>query len=109
VVNDLALEINNPALKDGVCCFGNVSDSGFNTFLTALKGGVLNPSHTIKVMGNFAENTSTKLIGIVPVLVNDNHWQIAVKTQFTGSSNKFLKTPRIITNDIKLEAAWSYR
>jgi len=30
-----------------VCCLGKESVSGFNTFLTALKGGVLNPSQTI--------------------------------------------------------------
>jgi hypothetical protein len=30
------------------CCLGEVFVSGFNTFLTALKGGVLNPSQTIK-------------------------------------------------------------
>ena len=29
-------------------CFGKELVSGFNTFLTALKGGVLNPSPTIK-------------------------------------------------------------
>ena len=40
--------INNPALKDGVCCSGKVFVSGFNTFKSALKGGVLNPSYTIK-------------------------------------------------------------
>jgi hypothetical protein len=40
--------INNPALKGGVCCSNKVLHSGFNTFLTALKGGVLNPSARIK-------------------------------------------------------------
>jgi hypothetical protein len=41
-------KINNPALKDGVCCSNKVLHSGFNTFSTALKGGVLNPSARIK-------------------------------------------------------------
>jgi len=41
-------DINNLALKDEVCCLGKVFDSGFNTSKNALKGGVLNPSHTIK-------------------------------------------------------------
>jgi hypothetical protein len=66
---------------------------------------VADPALEIKVSDNFAENTNTKLIGIIPALVNDKQWQVAVKTQFTGSSNKFLKTPRIITNDSKLEVA----
>jgi len=42
-------EINNLALKDEVCCLGKVFDSGFNTSKNALKGGVLNPSHTINL------------------------------------------------------------
>ena len=47
------MSINNPALKDGVCCFGKVFVSGFNTLLSAPRLAresvqkVLNPSHTI--------------------------------------------------------------
>jgi hypothetical protein len=40
--------INNPATSSGVCCCGKVSVSGFNTLRSAPRGGVLNPSHTIK-------------------------------------------------------------
>jgi death-on-curing protein len=58
--------INNLALKGEVCCFGKVFVSGFNTFLTALKGGVLNPSHTIK---NHAFIDGNKRIGILSMLV----------------------------------------
>jgi len=39
--------IKNPAMNGGVCCFGKEFGSEFNTSLTALKGGVLNPSRTI--------------------------------------------------------------
>jgi hypothetical protein len=42
-------EINNLALKGEVCCSPEVMHSGFNTFVTALKGGVLNPSARIKL------------------------------------------------------------
>jgi len=42
-----AEKINNPALKDGVCCSRKELHSGFNTEITALKGGVLNPSARI--------------------------------------------------------------
>jgi hypothetical protein len=42
------IKINNLALKDEVCCSGKVLDSGLNTQEYALKGGVLNPSLTIK-------------------------------------------------------------
>ena len=47
-IDMLLTPINNLALKGEVCCLGKVFVSGFNTFLSALKGGVLNPSHTIK-------------------------------------------------------------
>ena len=40
-------KINNPAMNDGVCCSNKELQSGFNPFLTALKGGVLNPSARI--------------------------------------------------------------
>jgi hypothetical protein len=39
---------NNLALKGRGCCLGKVFVSGFNALLSALKGGVLNPSQTIK-------------------------------------------------------------
>ncbi|MDR2618288.1 MAG: phosphoribosylformylglycinamidine synthase [Treponema sp.] len=44
-------EINNLALKGEVCCSRKVLHSGSNTFLTALKGGVLDPSARIKNPG----------------------------------------------------------
>jgi hypothetical protein len=48
-------------MNGGVCCLGKVFASGFNTFLSALKGGVLNPSHTIKkdIMQKFQEAAET--------------------------------------------------
>ena len=46
--------INNPAASSGVCCSHKVMDSGFNTFLTAASGGVLNPSPRIKRLSPLA-------------------------------------------------------
>ena len=37
-----------PAMNGRACCLGKVFVSGFNTLFNALKGGVLNPSRTIK-------------------------------------------------------------
>jgi hypothetical protein len=48
------------------------------------------------------ENTSNKLIGIIP----DTAWaysKIEVHTQYTGSGINFLKTPRVITSGFQLE------
>ncbi|MCL2411985.1 MAG: DegT/DnrJ/EryC1/StrS family aminotransferase [Treponema sp.] len=42
--------INNPVMNDGVCCSNKELQSGFNPLLTALKGGVLNPSARIKLI-----------------------------------------------------------
>jgi membrane-bound acyltransferase YfiQ involved in biofilm formation len=48
VLRYLLFGINNLALKGEVCCSNKVMHSRFNTLLTALKGGVLNPSARIK-------------------------------------------------------------
>jgi hypothetical protein len=48
ILRETDRQINNLALKGEVCCSPEVLHSGFNTFLTALKGGVLNPSARMK-------------------------------------------------------------
>jgi hypothetical protein len=50
-IADFGVLINNLALKGEVCCSPEVLHSRFNTFLTALKSGVLNPSARIKYSG----------------------------------------------------------
>ena len=48
------------------------------------------------------ENTASKIIGIIP----DTPWaysKLEIRTQYTGSANTFLKSPRVITSDFTLE------
>ncbi|MDR2097337.1 MAG: DUF4469 domain-containing protein [Spirochaetaceae bacterium] len=53
-----------------------------------------NPAGRVKVSGHLAENTASKLIGVIPALGAGN-WKVEVKTQFTVGGT-FLKEPRTI-------------
>jgi hypothetical protein len=46
----------------------------------------------VKAGGHLAENTGSKLIGIVPAL-SAGTWKVEVVTQYTGATNTFLKKP----------------
>jgi len=48
------------------------------------------------------ENSSTKLIGIIPKTVWA-HSRVEIRTQYSGSTTVFLKTPRVISSDFILE------
>ena len=61
------------------------------------------PSKAVKVT-SIAENTSSKIIGIAS-RTGFVHNRIQIRTQFTGSSNTFLKSPRSITSNFILEAS----
>jgi hypothetical protein len=52
------------------------------------------PAGLVKVGGHLAENTASKLIGIVPAL-GAGKWKVEVKTQYTVGGT-FLKEPRVI-------------
>ena len=56
----------------------------------------------IKVREDFIENSTTKIIGIVPVLLALESYRVVVVTQFNGSANTFLKKPRTITSRFEL-------
>ncbi|MDR0722642.1 MAG: DUF4469 domain-containing protein [Treponema sp.] len=53
------------------------------------------PSLQVKVSGHFAENTGSKVIGLIPAL-SAGTWKAAIKTQYTGSGSTMLKSPRVI-------------
>jgi len=52
-------------------------------------------------VSSLAENTSSKLIGMFPAGPNGTY-KVVIKTQFTGSGNKFLKDIRIIESNFTL-------
>jgi hypothetical protein len=59
------------------------------------------PVQRVKVAGHLAHNSSTSLIGIIPAL-SAGAWKVEVVTQFTGSSNTYLKIPRTIAGSLIL-------
>jgi hypothetical protein len=50
---------------------------------------------------SLAENTSSKLIGMVPAGPNGTY-KIVIKTQYTGSGSTLLKNPRVIESNFTL-------
>ena len=61
------------------------------------------PSKAVKVK-RLAENSSTKIIGKAPD-TEHLHNRLEIRTQFNGSSNSFLKKPRVIKSSFTIAAA----
>jgi hypothetical protein len=59
------------------------------------------PAAEVKVEGHLAENTASKIIGVIPPLT-PGAYKVIVKTQFTGSGATLLKTPRLIESAFTL-------
>jgi hypothetical protein len=64
---------------------------------------VNDPTQAVKVT-RIGENNPTKITGIAP---NTGHTQnkIEIRTQYSGMTDRFLKTPRIITSSFILDQA----
>ncbi|MDR2481882.1 MAG: DUF4469 domain-containing protein [Spirochaetaceae bacterium] len=60
------------------------------------------PSKRIKANDRFAENTSSKIIGVTPLLTK-GLWRVQVETQYAGGT--LLKEPRIIKLEKNLSVA----
>ena len=52
------------------------------------------PAQRVKVAGHLADNTASRIVGIIPALA-PGQWQVEAVTQFSSGSS-FLKTPRTI-------------
>jgi len=50
-----------------------------------------------------AENTAGKIVGVLPDSTGGNINRILIRTQYTGSANAFLKTPREILSSFTIE------
>jgi hypothetical protein len=59
------------------------------------------PDKAVKVQ-RIGENTASMVTGITPIVPFPRSL-IEIRTQFTGSKNTLLKTPRIITSKFVLE------
>ncbi|MDR0600222.1 MAG: DUF4469 domain-containing protein [Treponema sp.] len=63
-----------------------------------------NPSQRVKVAGHLADNTASRIVGIIPALAA-GQWRAEVVTQFTGSGSTALKNPRTISGAAVLTVA----
>jgi hypothetical protein len=61
-------------------------------------------SHRLKVTGRFLKNTANRLTFILPELPQGK-WRFEVVTQYAGSTQKFLKEPRIFSSKVDLLVA----
>jgi hypothetical protein len=59
------------------------------------------PGTTVSLKAGLAENTPSRLIGMIPSGPN-GIYKVVVKTQFTGSGGIFLKAPRTIESSFTL-------
>jgi hypothetical protein len=62
------------------------------------------PSKKVKI-DRIAENSPSKITGILPASTGSNINRIEIHTQFSGAANTPLKNPRIITSAFTLEEA----
>jgi hypothetical protein len=58
----------------------------------------------VKVAGNLAENTVSKLIGVILALAAGT-WKVEIKTQYARSGNMFLKNSRLVESSFTLTVA----
>jgi hypothetical protein len=63
-----------------------------------------NPAHAVKLT-RLAENSPSKIIGVLHQATGYNHNKIEIRTQFSGTGGTPLKAPRIITSSFILEEA----
>jgi hypothetical protein len=52
-----------------------------------------NPAQRVKVTGHLADNTASRIVGIIPALAA-GQWRAEAVTQYNGSGGSFLKNPR---------------
>jgi hypothetical protein len=62
------------------------------------------PSKAVKIT-RIAENSASKMTGVLPPSTGFSVNRIEIRTQFTGSGSSMLKTPRIITSAFTVEEA----
>jgi hypothetical protein len=63
-----------------------------------------NPAQKIKVAGHLADNTASRIVGIIPALAA-GQWRAEVVTQYSGGTQTMLKTPRTLEGKSLLTVA----
>jgi hypothetical protein len=97
-VTDVTTEAVNETLTPGgmIAIEGHkIKIAGDNADCGVYFVSAANAAQRVKVTGHLAENTASKIIGIIPALAA-GQWKLELVTQFTGSGT-LLKEPRTIT------------
>jgi hypothetical protein len=97
-VIDVSTEAINETLTPGgmfVVSGHKIKVAGDNAAVGVYFVPETNPEQRVKVSGHLAENTSVKLIGVIPPELAAGTYQLEVVTQFSGGSNP-LKEPRTV-------------
>jgi len=63
------------------------------------------PAMTPVKVTRIAENTPGKIVGVLPASTSNSENRILIRTQYAGSANTFLKTPREIISTFTIEEA----
>jgi hypothetical protein len=79
---------------------GTVMDAKTGVFFVAPG----TPEVSIRVTENLAENSPSKIIGIVPQLLPNKEWYIEVRTFWSGTSTHPLKELRVIRSEFTVKA-----
>jgi hypothetical protein len=126
LIKDIVVEVESLANKSGyIDTFTDLEEDSVNTIFIpgnqfAIHGNKIkivgkdpscglyfiseeDPSKAVKVT-RIGENFPAKITGIAPDTGFVNN-RIEIRTQFSGSSNTFLKEPRIIKSEFSLEVA----
>jgi len=75
-----------------------VDDPGVGLYLVPVE----RPDARVKIT-RIADNTPTKITGVLPPSTGYQFNRLEIHTQFAGAANNFLKSPRIITSSFTLE------
>ncbi|MDR1220842.1 MAG: DUF4469 domain-containing protein [Treponema sp.] len=98
---DISAESVNDALTPGgifIITGHKIKITGKNPDIGVYFVSAQDAGARVKASGRLAENTASKVVGIVPAL-DAGAWKVAIKTQFSGYGSKGLKEPRVIESE----------
>jgi hypothetical protein len=106
-ITDITTEAVNESLTPG----GMFALDGHKIKVTGDNAGcgvyfvdAANSAQRVKVSGHLADNTASRIVGIIPALAA-GQWRVEVVTQYTGNANTALKNPRTLAGAVALTVA----
>jgi hypothetical protein len=107
---DLFIDITTESANETLTSGGQFSISGHKIKVVGNNADVgvyfvsaTDPTQRVKITEHLAENTASKIIGMVPTLASGT-WKVEIVTQFTVGGT-FLKEPRVIESAFALTVA----